>query len=281
MIFFKYLTAATTASPTSSAPTLPIPPTSTPDGASYYQSFEVGTFPFADQEGDPIWSTTNVDAPTLVWEVTDEEAATGIYSLKNPILDNELKVPSQTNLTLKMPDQGAGALHFSVLAGNQMPFDRFEFYVDGIPRVQMTDPRTEFEEFVLHLVPGAHSVDFMYQFNPLNIPASGLPPPEAFPERTGLVYIDNVYFVSSGGGSGPSPAPTTSFQPSQNPTVQCWFVNINIVHDSWPQETSWTISSIGGVAEVNGTQGGAVLAEGYYCANDDESCFGVDRVCLQ
>lgn len=77
-----------------------------------------------------------------------------------------------------------------------------------------------------------------------------------------------------------SPAPTTSFQPSQNPTGQCWFVNINIVHDSFPEEISWTISSIGGVNEVNGTQGGAVLAEGYYFANDDESS-SVDRVCLQ
>ena len=205
-------TIAGTASPTSSpvaggtsAPTLPTPPTSTPDDAIYYQSFEVGTFPFADQEGDPIWSTTNNDAPTLIWEVTDEEAATGIYSLKNPILDNEPKVPSQTNLTLIMPDQGAGALHFSVLAGNQMPFDQFEYSVDGVSRGSINDPRTEFEEIVLQVGPGAHIFDFVYKFNPQNIPAEGFPPPEAFPGRTGLVYVDNVYFVPSGGDGNVPP----------------------------------------------------------------------------
>ena len=163
----------------------------------------MGTFPFAGQEGDPIWSTTNTDAPTLIWEVTDEEAATGIYSLKNPILDNEPKVPSQTNLTLIMPDQGAGALHFSVLAGNQMPFDQFEYSVDGVSRGSINDPRTEFEEFVLQVGPGAHIFDFVYKFNPQNIPAAGFPPPEAFPGRTGLVYVDDVYFVPSGGGNVP------------------------------------------------------------------------------
>ena len=193
-----------TASPTSSPVAAGTSPTSspvaagTPEGASYYQSFEVGTFPFADDEGDPIWSTTNLDAPTLIWEVTDEEAATGIYSLKNPILDNEPKVPSQTNLTLIMPDQGSGALHFSVLAGNQMPFDQFEYSVDGVSRGFINDPRTEFEELVLQVGPGAHIFDFVYKFNPQNIPALGFPPPEAFPERTGLVYVDDVYFVPSG-----------------------------------------------------------------------------------
>ena len=81
-------------------------------------------------------------------EVTNEEAVSGMYSMKNPTLNNEGRVPLQSNLTLIMPNHhhgGGGVLHFSVLAGNEMPFDQFEYYVDGVSRGSINDPRTEFE----------------------------------------------------------------------------------------------------------------------------------------
>ena len=196
-----------TASPTTSS-SLPHV-ASTPDGASYHQSFEVGTFPFADQVEDDtiiLWSTTtttnnnnNLDdnVPNLTWEVTNEEAASGMYSMKNPTLDNEGRVPSQSNLTLIMPNHhggGGGALHFSVLAGNEMPFDRFEYYVDGVSRGSINDPRTEFEELELQVGPGSHVFDFVYKFNPQNT-RRGISPSGSLPRKEWIGLCDHVYYT--------------------------------------------------------------------------------------
>jgi len=118
--------------------------------------------------------------------------------MKSPVLDNELKLPSSSNLTLIMPDQGIGALHFNVKTGNQMPFDAFEYFVDGVIRGQIMGPTNDdvdFEQRVLQVGPGPHKYDFVYTFNPNNLAASVLPPEDAFPDRTGEVFLDEVYFI--------------------------------------------------------------------------------------
>ena len=175
----------------------------------------------------------------------------GIYSMKNPTLDNEGRVPLQSNLTLIMPNHhhggGGGALHFSVLAGNEMPFDRFEYYVDGVSRGSINDPRTEFEELELQVGPGSHVFDFVYKFNPQDIPAAGFPPPEAFPERNGLVYVDHVYFIPSDGGGGngndiPSGGiSSTNDKPTSSPTSS---LNATSSSSSEPAATTTTTTTI-------------------------------------
>mmetsp|Transcript_9622 Transcript_9622/g.21698 ORF Transcript_9622/g.21698 Transcript_9622/m.21698 type:complete len:825 (+) Transcript_9622:721-3195(+) len=183
-------------------------PTSVPDGANYFRGFEQGDFPFVLEQDDPIWTTTNDDDEDLVWELTTERVNSGVYSIKSPVLENDDKIPSTANVTMDMPDYGIGALYYSVLASIQMPFDQFEVYVDGVSRSVVTDPMTEFEERVIQLGPGPHRFDFVYKFNPSNVPAQGFPPASAFPDRIGAVFIDDVYFVPIGNIPANSNAPT-------------------------------------------------------------------------
>ena len=192
-----------TPTPTTLEPTKkPTPNLGGPSVTPYYQSFENGDFPFfggEDQVGDPFWGTANNDDdPTKVWIKTDEEAVTGSFSIKTPLLENEKGTTSSSNLTLTLPDYGVpGELFFSAWAGTQQPLDVFEWYVDGGKRGEVAfADGGGFESSPpgpIAVGPGEHTYDFVYTFNKLGL--TFLPPDGVFPNRTGVVYIDDVYFV--------------------------------------------------------------------------------------
>ena len=207
------------------APVPDVTPSPTPDGAAYYESFEVGSFPYfgyPGQEGDPEWrTTTDNENESLVWERTDEESDTGRYSLKSPNLDNDLKTSSWSDLILTLPDYGSsGRFFFSVWAGNQMPSDNFLFFIDDEFRARIENPTDGFRFYGnIPVGPGSHTFAFVYEFNPTNIP------PDFFPEspadRTGVIYIDEVYFIPDSPitprpTQPPTKAPTSS--PTRDPT---------------------------------------------------------------
>ena len=188
-----------------------IAPTSVPDGSAYYIGFEQGDFPFSRDSTDTEWQTTNEQDPNKVWELTKERANNGTFSLKSPNLETEGMAASSANLTLFLSaDYGTvptGTLFYSILYGVQNPFDRVQVAVNGVIRRNITtnDPITVFEEFREPGVPPGSRVDFWYQFNPDNIPPGGFPPEDAFPNRTGVVYVDDVYYVPVGSSSYPEP----------------------------------------------------------------------------
>jgi len=192
-----------------SPPTTLLPPI-------YYQSFEDPVpiaFPFDEvQPVTTAWNSVNIDNNDLIWEQSDERSNTGMYSMKSPILETVDKVSASSNLTLVLGDNGAGALHFSVLAGNQMPYDWFEYAVDGVVQGVISDPSNQFEERAVQVGPGSHTFDFVYSFNPQNIPGQGFPPDGSAPNRSGAVFIDDVYFIPA------MPTPTT--KPTVNPQAQ-------------------------------------------------------------
>ncbi|KAL9190599.1 hypothetical protein ACHAXT_000305 [Thalassiosira profunda] len=180
------------------APTT-IAPTTIPPGAEWYDGFEQGTFP----EGDPEW-TTEGDG---LWELTSERANSGVYSIKSPdFFDPEDTTAKTSNVTLVTnPSWDSGALLFSVLAGVNIPFDDFVYYVDGIQRGRL-EMMTEFEQQRIELSPGAHTIVFSYKWSPIE-GLEFLPPVP--PDRIGAVFIDDVYFLPTGAGDAPEPAPTT------------------------------------------------------------------------
>jgi len=74
--------------------------------------------------------------------------------------------------------------------------DVFEWYVDGEQRGAIQNSRDGFESSPpgpIKVGPGEHRYDFVYTFNKFGFP--DLPPDELYPDRTGVVYIDDVYFV--------------------------------------------------------------------------------------
>ena len=179
-----------------------IAPTVTPAGAIYYKGFEQGNFP-----DPPEWTTTNDANTSLVWEVTDEFSNSGVYSLRSPVLYNEEGTSAIATATfITDANWPSGQLRFSVLASIQMPLDNFQYFVDGEMRGQEMETSAEFEEMVL-LGPGQHTIDFVYNFNPVGLPLNSLPPLEAFPDRVGAVFVDDVYFVPNGTPSTPTGSP--------------------------------------------------------------------------
>ena len=96
----------------------------TPPGALYYDGFKRGTFP-----NDPEWSTVGRDA----WQLTNDTADNGRYSIRSPDLANDDSVPYESNVTLSYgdPDFAGGSLVLSVLAGVELPIDELSYYVDG------------------------------------------------------------------------------------------------------------------------------------------------------
>jgi len=199
-------TALTTAPPVAgagtNAPTAgivgTIAPTSIPDSSLYYRSFEQGNFPFTVEPEDPVFTTENTVDGALIWSLTTEKAKTGVKSLKTPTLENINGVSSSANLTLSLPDFGAtGELHYSVFNGAQMPFDNLEIIVNDKIMEVLFDATTAFEERVINLEPGVNVVKFVYKYNPASLPVANLPPPDAFPNRIGTVFIDDVYYIPS------------------------------------------------------------------------------------
>ena len=78
-----------------------IAPTLIPDGAVYYKGFEQGNFP----QDYPEWTTSNDGNVDLVWEPTTEEASSGVYSIRSPVLYNEEGTPSSAKATLAYPER--------------------------------------------------------------------------------------------------------------------------------------------------------------------------------
>ncbi|KAL7548230.1 hypothetical protein ACHAWF_011520, partial [Thalassiosira exigua] len=202
---------ATDGDTATTAPTAGVPgtfsPTALPPDAAYFNGFEKGSL-----DVYPEWSSTGDGE----WIVTSEEAASGIYSVRSPDLDNDDATPSSSNLTLTTDaDWGGGTLLFDFYGGAVIPFDVVNFYVDGEPRGggQAVEGMTGFQQQNLTLGPGGRVVTFEYKYNPLNFPASGLPPDAAFPDRT-HVFIDNVYFVPGGGGETLPPTPAAPDGPT-------------------------------------------------------------------
>ena len=184
-----------------------IAPTSVPDGSAYYIGFEQGDFPFSRDSTDTEWQTANDEDPSKVWELTKERANNGTFSLKTPNLQTESMAKSSANLTLFLSaDYGTvGTLYYSMLTGAQNPFDIILVAVDGVERraIRSNDPNTAFERFN---ETGVRSrIDFIYRFNPFNVAPGGFPPEDAFPNRTGVVYVDDVYYVPLGSSSYPEP----------------------------------------------------------------------------
>eukprot|EP00578_Thalassiosira_sp_NH16_P004944 CAMPEP_0181139762 /NCGR_PEP_ID=MMETSP1071-20121207/34953_1 /TAXON_ID=35127 /ORGANISM="Thalassiosira sp., Strain NH16" /LENGTH=220 /DNA_ID=CAMNT_0023226687 /DNA_START=383 /DNA_END=1045 /DNA_ORIENTATION=- len=170
---------------------------SLPSGATYYNGFEEGDFPFVLKQGNPEWTTSNNDDADLVWELTAEKASSrSVYSIRSPALYNEEGTPGVSSATLTTSaDWPAGVLYFSVLESVAYPLDNFQYTVDGVIRGQAMKTTTSFEEKAIQLSSGRHIIDFVYKFNPEDVP---LPPPNVFPDRIGAVFIDEVYFVPYG-----------------------------------------------------------------------------------
>ena len=179
-------------------------PTSVPDGSVYYIGFEQGDFPFSRDSTDTEWQTTNDEDTNKVWELTKERVNNGTFSLKSPNLETESKAASSANLTLFLSDDygmpsASGTLFYSILSGAQMPFDIIQVAVNGVIRdsIHPSAPKTTFEKFSESGVPPGSRVDFWYQYNPNNILPENFPPADnpQFENRTGVVYVDDVYFV--------------------------------------------------------------------------------------
>jgi len=88
----------------------------------------------------------------------------------------------------------------------------------------------------------------------------------------------------------PSTSPSWSVAPSSQPSTSppCWVVNINIEHDNYPHEITWTMSKITDISKINNvTQAdNMIVAEGCYSNTDDVTADGcpeeaVDKLCLQ
>jgi len=177
-------TTVVTGSPTSGDTVeATVAPTSMPPGAIYYDGFEQGTFP----EGDDEWTTTG-DA---LWELTSERAASGVYSIRSPILQNEELTKLSSNVTMTTnPNWAGGKLVYSVLAAVNMPFDNCFYYVDGEVMGNLAD-MTQFETQEIEVDPGRHTITWSYTFNPIPLPA--FPPMPG--NRIAAVIIDDVYLM--------------------------------------------------------------------------------------
>ena len=245
---------------------------------SYYNSFEYGNFPFFSfQATDPLWSTsTSYIIPStsslfgaasnnnMVWFKSNATCNTGLYSLQSPNFlqhvhsnndgndydENErLNRKWNANVTLIMPDydttangeEGGGTLYFSVWANVTLPFDSFEYYINGVNQQHHSTsssssstamPKAKFEQRSMQLGPGPQVIEFQYTFNPNNesvilslddIDDNGIH------DRMGAVFIDDVYFIPADGndnapfqqpitGSPIVPSIIDSFVPTRSPT---------------------------------------------------------------
>lgn len=154
----------------------------------FLDGFEKATFP-----DDPEWMTEG----TMPWVLSTERAFSGVYSIKSPILANNDAIKAQAEaLFITEPSWDSGTLTFQVLAGSEMPFDTFEYFVDGTKRGELFG-KTEWEMVEVSMSPGGHIVAFRYTFNP--VPLAMLPPPSTLSDNyLGAVWIDDVAFYPAG-----------------------------------------------------------------------------------
>jgi len=123
-----------------------------------------------------------------VWAIDDTNAQEGTYSIKSPDLEGS-EGTAVSNATLAICDDFAGgALTFNALAAVVPPYDIFVWFVDGV-EVSRIAATAEWTPIPINLTPGAHRIDFQYQYNPFNLPELPADPP---PIRQGAVWIDAV-----------------------------------------------------------------------------------------
>ena len=175
-------------------------PTSIPADGIYYDGFEKATFPDEDLE----WSTDESSG----WELSTEQANSGVYSIRSPNLMTTEYTPAQSSVTLSYSDPAfeGGTLVLSILPGVQEPFDNLEYFVNGESRGVLLKPTEEgqYETLEIPLTPGPQEVTFQYSYNPYELDA--LPPPP--PTWMGAVYIDDAYIIPSDSVNLPAtPAP--------------------------------------------------------------------------
>ncbi len=122
-----------------------------------------------------------------VWTIDDANSQEGTYAIKSPNLEGSPTV-SISNATLTIcSDFAGGTLSFNVLAPVLPPHDFFIWYVDGVEVSRLANA-LEWRSIPIPLTPGAHIVDFQYQYNPNSVPdLSSIPFP---PDRQGAVWID-------------------------------------------------------------------------------------------
>ena len=148
------------------------------------------------------------DESSIYWALTTNEAATGVYSIKSPDLNNDDHTPWSAYVTLTTGDDwGEGYLTFSLLWDLNYPAADLLWYVDDeFYEMIPADPSEGWESFQIYLQPGEHKVTWEYAYNPEDYDD----PPEA-----GVVFIDAIYFTLSL-TSDPTSDPT--MEPNPNPT---------------------------------------------------------------
>ena len=123
-----------------------------------------------------------------VWAIDDTNAQEGTYSIKSPDLDGS-EGTAVSNATLAICDDFAGGvLMFNTLAPILPPYDILVWYVDGV-EISRLAGEPEWSAVPISLPPGAHRIDFQYQYNPFSLPELPNDPP---PIRQGAVWIDAV-----------------------------------------------------------------------------------------
>mmetsp|Transcript_28474 Transcript_28474/g.57297 ORF Transcript_28474/g.57297 Transcript_28474/m.57297 type:complete len:567 (+) Transcript_28474:69-1769(+) len=148
-----------------------------------------------------------------VWAIdSTSDAYTGTYSIKSPNFDGE-PTKQISNATLEICDDfEGGPLVFYARASVLPPQDVFIVYIDGVVAAQLVDVQT-FEEVRLELKPGAHTVDFSYQYNIFNLDPDS-PEFENIPNKIlGAVWLDGI----STGNIEPGP-PAITDKPTFSPT---------------------------------------------------------------
>jgi len=83
---------------------------------------------------------------------------------------------------------------FNALAPVLPPFDSLVWFIDGVENSQLAG-QLEWRQLAIPLPPGAHRIDFQYQYNPFSVPVL---PDDQPPNRQGAVWIDAVSLVSMG-----------------------------------------------------------------------------------
>lgn len=178
---------------------LQTPASFVPPDSLYFDGFEQATFPNRE------WSTDGDG----VWELTTEQARSGIHSIRSPVFVKEGPDDTSTkrsNVTFTTDEAWpSGDIVFSALAGTNMPFDTFQLFVDGQQRGSYAADTT-FTTQRVQLAPGQHDVTFSYVFNPVELQDF---PPEP-PGRIGAVFLDDVYFLPAGATIRPTLSPTSA-----------------------------------------------------------------------
>jgi len=123
-----------------------------------------------------------------VWAIDDTNAQDGTYSIRSPDLEGS-EGTAVSNATLAICDDFAGGvLTFNALAAVVPPYDIFVWFVDGV-EISRLAGTPEWTPIPITLTPGAHRIDFQYQYNPFNLTELPADPPDV---RQGAVWIDAV-----------------------------------------------------------------------------------------